>query len=227
MQVSISSPRRSGCGPACSHFEESTFESLISDRIAKGQTLCGNWCGATHPKQDPLVCGRCARLPFEVCSRESRMLCNNSELILLDCTQSLSICGGHIQSRTTKNHILQAHMPSARCGTQLRSSGWWWPGTKERRIKDNIDHSKCILHFYSFVSKPKCLVMIIFIILLLGIRSVPGDSGTVMVIVMMVVMTMMVMRGWLMKGMVMVMMVTDNFKVHRYGDNGNKKISFW
>lgn len=29
-----------------------------------------------------------------------------------------------------------------------------------------------------------------------------------------------------MKGMVMVMMVTDNFKVHRYGDNGNKKISF-
>lgn len=111
--------------------------------------------GATHTKQDPLVCSRCAQLPFEVCSRESRMLCNNGELILVDCTQSLSICGGHIQSRTTKNHILQAHMTSATCGTQLRCSGWWWSGTKDRRIRDNIDLTTRNAYFtfiFSFIN---------------------------------------------------------------------------
>lgn len=50
------------------------------------------------------------------------MLCNHIELILLDGTQSLSICGGHIQSKTTKNFNLQAHMPFAVWGHSAKVS---------------------------------------------------------------------------------------------------------
>lgn len=66
---------------------------------------------------------------------------------------------------------------------------------KENQGQYLLNHSKCILHFYSLICRSKCLVIIIPIILSLEMCSVPGNLGMMVVMVMMVVTVMVINDG--------------------------------
>lgn len=98
---------------ACGHthlpFGEWAFDSPISDWITTRQNIVWKWIWRpTHTKQDYLVCGKCTEVFLWSLFKGKFLLANNIGTIFLNCALSLSICGGYIQSKTTKNHPEQA-----------------------------------------------------------------------------------------------------------------------
>lgn len=170
MQVSISSPQRSVCGPAANALKRA-FLSL---------SFLTKHCVEIDVGSNPHQAGSFSMQ--QVCSAPLWSLFKGKPHALQQ--RRADSCGLHSEfinlwRSYPEQNYKESHSASTHDLCHMRHSAKvLWVVMIRHKGKENqrqywLNHSKCLLHFYFFLYKPKCLVMIIFFILSLGMCSVP------------------------------------------------------